>query len=72
MIIIIGMLLFVLHKALGVSKWNLFLNPFDVPLDKNPRIFYNTVFDNRLLILCATLVCLLTGLYKTQNREKFI
>ncbi len=72
MIIIIGMLLLVLHKVLGISKWNLFLNPFDVPLDKNPRIFYNTVFDNRLLILCATLVCLLTGLYKTQNREKFI
>lgn len=72
MIIVIGMLLFVLHQILGVSKWNLFLNPFDVPLDKNPKIFYNTVFDNRLLILSATLICLLTGLYKTQNREKFI
>lgn len=72
MIIVIGMILFVLHEILGVSKWNLFLNPFNVPLNKNPEIFYNTVFDNRLLILSTTLVLLLIGLYKTQNREKFI
>lgn len=72
MIIVIGMILFVLHGILGVSKWNLFLNPFNVPLNKNPEIFYNTVFDNRLLILSTTLVLLLIGLYKTQNREKFI
>lgn len=72
MIIIIGLLLFVLNGILGINKWNLFLNPFDVPLDKNPEIFYNTVFDNRLIILITTFIFLLTGLYKTQNREKFI
>ena len=71
-IIIIGLLLFVLNGTLGVSKWNLFLNPFNLPLDKNPVIFYNTVFNNRIIILLASFVCLLTGLYKTQNREKFI
>ena len=71
-IIIIGLLLFVLNSTLGVSKWNLFLNPFNLPLDKNPVIFYNTVFNNRIIILLASFVCLLTGLYKTQNREKFI
>ena len=45
MIIIIGLLLFASSKILDVSKWNVFLNPFDVPLDKNPQIFYNTLFD---------------------------
>ena len=72
MIIIIGLLLFASSKILDVSKWNVFLNPFDVPLDKNPQIFYNTLFDNRLIILLSSFIFLLVGLYKTQNREKFI
>lgn len=71
-IIVIGLILYALNAILGISKWNIFLNPFDVPLDKNPEIFYNTIFDNRLIILITTFVFLLTGLYKTQNREKFI
>ena len=70
--IIIGLLLFASSKILDVSKWNVFLNPFDVPLDKNPQIFYNTLFDNRLIILLSSFIFLLVGLYKTQNREKFI
>ena len=72
MIIIIGLLLFASSKILDVSKWNVFLNPLDVPLDKNPQIFYNTLFDNRLIILLSSFIFLLVGLYKTQNREKFI
>lgn len=72
LIIVIGLILFILNKVLEVSKWNVFLNPFDVPLDKNPEIFYNTLFDNRLIILLTSFVFLLVGLYKTQNREKFI
>lgn len=71
-IIVIGLLLFILNGILEDSKWNLFLNPFQIPLDKNPEIFYNTVFNNRIIILLCSFVCLLTGLYKTQNREKFI
>ena len=72
MIIVIGLLLFVLNSIIGASKWNVFLNPFNVPLDKNPEIFYSTVFNNRLIILISSLIFLLIGLYKTQNREKFI
>lgn len=72
LIIVIGLILFIANGILGVSKWNVFLNPFDVPLDKNPQIFYNTLFNNRLIILLGTFIFLLVGLYKTQNREKFI
>lgn len=71
-IIIIGLILFVMAQTLGNSKWNLFLNPFDVPFDKNPEIFYSMLFDNRVIILVSSVIFLLTGLYKTQNREKFI
>lgn len=72
LIIIIGLILFVLNNILEVSKWNVFLNPFDVPLDKNPEIFYNILFNNRLIILSTSFIFLLVGLYKTQNRERFI
>lgn len=72
LIIVFGLIFFALNGILGVSKWNVFMNPFDVPLDKNPEIFYNTLFNNRLIILSASFIFLLTGLYKTQNREKFI
>lgn len=71
-IIVIGFIFFIINTMLGDSKWNVFLNPFDIPLNKNPEIFFNTVFDNRLIILLTSLICLLIGLYKTQNREKYI
>lgn len=72
LIIVIGLILFALNGIFGDSKWNVFLNPFDIPIDKNPEIFYNTVFHNRLIILLASFIFMLTGLYKMQNREKFI
>lgn len=72
LIIVLGVILFALNNSLGDSKWNVFLNPFDVPLDKNPEIFYDTVFKNRIIVLMAAGIILLIGLYKTQNRERFI
>lgn len=71
-ITIIGLVFFILNAALEQSKWNVFLNPFDVPLDKNPELFFTTVLQNRIILLVASVVFLLTGLYKTQNREQFI
>ncbi len=69
---LIGLVLFIMSNLLEESKWNLFLNPFDVPLDKNPELFYTTLFYNRMILLTGTVVFILSGLYKTQNREKFI
>lgn len=71
-IIVTGLVLNIIGGNMEVSKWNLFLNPFDVPLDKNPELFYSIVFDNRIVILVCSFIFLLIGLYKTQNREKFI
>lgn len=71
-IIIIGLFFFILNQALGASKWNVFLNPFDVPLDKNPALFYQTVFDNHIIVFIASFIFLLIGLSKMQNREKFV
>ncbi len=69
---LIGLVLFIMSSVLEESKWNFFLNPFDVPLDKNPELFYTTLLYNRIILLAGTVIFVLSGLYKTQNREKFI
>lgn len=71
-IIIIGLLLFMVKDAIGVSQWNIFLNPYDVPLDKNPQIFFNAVFHCRVNMLIASTLFIIFGLNTTRNREKFI
>lgn len=69
---LIGLVLFIMSNILEESKWNLFLNPFDVPLDKNPELFYTTLLYNRIILVVGTVIFVLAGLYKTQSREKFI
>ena len=71
-IIIIALVLFFMKGALETSQWNIYLNPYDVPLDKNPEIFLNTVFHNRLDMLIASALFIIFGLNNTRDREKFI
>lgn len=71
-IIIIAILFFILQDALSGSRFDVFLNPFDVPIDKNPQIFYTNVFNNRVVMCVASIVFILLGLNNTRNREKFI
>lgn len=71
-IIIIGLLFFMIQSALGTSQWNIFLNPYDVPLDKNPQIFFNTVFHCRMNMQIASALFIIFGLNNTRHREKFI
>lgn len=72
LIIVIGIILSILNQTLGVNRWNLFLNPFDIPAETNPIIFAITYRENRIVILIASLLLLLIGLTKTQQRERFI
>lgn len=71
-IIIICILFFMLQDVLSGSRWDVFLNPFNVPLDKNPQIFYENVFNNRVVLCIASVIFILVGLNNTRNREKFI
>ena len=71
-IIIIALVLFFMKGALETSQWNIYLNPYDVPLDKNPEIFLNTVFNNRLNMMIASALFIIFGLNNTRDREKFI
>jgi hypothetical protein len=57
---------------LDESKWNVFLNPFYVPSDIDPMIWFEMVFYNRLYLLVATILSILLGLFNLQKRERYI
>lgn len=71
-IIILGLILTFINESLGVSKWNIYLNPFNLPANGNMQVFFNTVFNNRVIMLIASTLFILMGLNNTRNREKFI
>ncbi len=71
-VIIAGILLLIVNVVLGVSYWNVFMNPYDIPLDKNPLLFYDTLFYNRIVIGGCAAVFLLVGLNNMKRRELFI
>jgi len=60
------------NDALGISQWNIYLNPFNLPANANIQIFADTVFNNRITMIIASVLFILIGLNKTRDREKFI
>jgi len=69
--VIIGLCFWFLHGVSSESKWNVFLNPFDTPSIKE-TVFRTMVFQNRAIVLTASVVFILWGLIVLQRREKFI
>lgn len=70
--VIFGLIFFFLNGILRTSKWNLFLNPFDVPTDMNMTVWMNVVFQNRLMLMIGAVIAILWGLTNLQRREKFV
>jgi len=72
------MVIFGLHFWIGSSfyqnhrKWNVFLNPFDLPQNFNETVWMETVLHNRLYLLTGIIIAILYGLLNLQNREKFL
>lgn len=54
------------------SSWNVFLNPFTVPTNIHPMIWYNTILKNRIFLIVGGVVFLMIGLLNLQKREKFM
>jgi hypothetical protein len=71
-IIIISIVLFMFQDMLDGTRWNFFMNPFNVPVAQSPRVFYETLFNNRVVMSIASLLFILIGLNNTRHREKFI
>lgn len=70
--VIISLIFFIMNEPLEKSKWNLFLNPFDVPVEMNLTVWMNVVHQNRLILAIGSLIALLWGLMNLQHREKFV
>lgn len=70
--VIIGLIFFFMREPLEHSKWNLFLDPFNVPTDMNLSIWMNVVHQNHLMLIIGSATAVLWGLINLQQREKFV
>jgi len=70
--VVIGLVFWIAGGIFGNGKWNIFLNPFQVPSDINETIWENIVANNRIYLSAGSLLAMLYGLLNLQKREKFI
>ena len=54
------------------KKWDIFLNPYDIPRTMNETVWADIVFQNRLFLLAGAVFAILYGLMNLQKREKFL
>lgn len=71
-IILIGLVFWIMNEPLRYNKWNIFLNPFDVPSEMSHTIWRNVLYQNRLMLVIGSIVALLWSLINLQRREKFV
>lgn len=71
-IVVIGLAFWIATDFLEESKWNLFLNPFEVPSGMNETIFADVLYNNRVYMLVGIILLMLTGLFNLQKRERFV
>lgn len=71
-LVIIGLIFWTLSGILDENEWNLFLNPYAVPDWLNDAMWQEMLFYNRLYLIIGTILSILAGIFKLQNREKFI
>ena len=70
--VIIGLFFWIMAEPLEYSKWNIFLNPFNIPSDISYSIWTNIVFQNRLMLVTGSVVSILWALINLQKRERFV
>ena len=70
--VVIGLVFFILSEPLAKSKWNLFLNPYNIPVDMHVTVWMNVVHQNRLMLLIGAVIALLWGMVNLQHRERFV
>ena len=70
--VIIGLVFWILSEPLQYSKWNIFLNPFDVPSEMSISVWKNVLYQNRLMLIIGSVISLLWSLINLQKREKFV
>jgi hypothetical protein len=70
--VVLGLFFLILIDALDGTKWNIFLNPFDMPGYMNEIVWRELVRQNRIIMGTLSVVLILLGLLNLQQREKFL
>ena len=70
--ILIGLIFWISSGILEISKWNIFLNPYNMPDSLNPIMWSEVLFYNRLYLSIGSILAILAGLYRLQHREKYV
>lgn len=70
--VLIGLFFWIMSGVLEYSKWNIFLNPFNIPSEISYNIWLNIIFQNRVMLIVGSIISLLWTLINLQKREKFI
>jgi len=71
-VVLFGLFFWIMAGAMQYSKWNLFLNPFNIPSEISYNIWVNIVFQNRVMLIVSSIISLLWTLLNLQKREKFV
>ncbi len=70
--VIIGLVTLIMSEPIEHSKWNIFLNPFNVPSDMSQTIWANVIRENRIMLMVGTIISILWSLINLQRRERFV
>jgi hypothetical protein len=54
------------------SRWNIFLNPFNIPQEMGEVVWAEIVLHSRITLVVETALCILLGLFNLQKRERFV
>jgi hypothetical protein len=73
LIILTSILLLILSTTLLKNKyWSVIINPFDLPENIHSTVWEITLIKNRILMIVAGIIFLMSGLFNLQKREKFL
>jgi len=70
--VVLGLAFLILSEEMDESKWNIFLNPFNIPGGLNEIIWQEIVRQNRMIMSTLSAIFILLGLLNLQQREKFL
>ena len=70
--VILGIILWITTGFMETSKWNIFLNPFNLPENYSDVVWASVILKNRLILATGMFLSVLYGLLNLQKREKFI
>jgi hypothetical protein len=71
-LIIISLFFIILSETLEHSKWNIFLNPYNVPTEMSTTVWKNVIYQNHLMMIIASVIFLFWSLINLQKRETFV